>query len=545
MPKTTFVLILATVLGAALWLTLRPSSGPLPETPASDRSEGADFSRETEGLPEAKPMETVALSDGAAYDLNIAPAKRTLAGRPTRVLAYNGMFPGPLLKVRQGDNVTIRLKNEGDTETTLHPHGLRLDNHSDGIPGITQDPVKVGGTFEYRLSFPDAGMFWYHPHVRTDYALESGLYGAILVEPEAADYWAPADREEAMIVDDIALEAGGLRRFNRETTDHALMGRYGGTMLVNGMESYRLEARAGEVVRFGILNAANARPFQVAFAGARMKVVGADMGRYEQETFADNVLLGPGERRIVEVFFERPGTYALEHRTPDRTYALGAVRVSNGSATAAAGTFPTLRRNDSVSTELERLSPHLSREPDKRLRLTLAMDAGGMGDHSAMQEMMHGGMHQMPDGSMMMNADMGMGDDGHAVEWEDTMLSMNQGMTNRIMAWQMQDEATGRVNMDITDWNFKRESLVKVRIFNDPRSMHPMQHPIHFHGQRFVVLATNGEPNQNRVWQDTTLILKGDTVDLLVEMSNPGDWMAHCHIAEHAEAGMMLPFSVE
>ncbi len=75
--------------------------------------------------------------------------------------------------------------------------------------------------------------------------------------------------------------------------------------------------------------------------------------------------------------------------------------------------------------------------------------------------------------------------------------------------------------------------------------MHPMQHPIHFHGQRFLVLSRDGEQETNMAWKDTVLIPSGETVEILLEVTNPGEWMAHCHIAEHLEAGMMLPFNVK
>ena len=95
------------------------------------------------------------------------------------------------------------------------------------------------------------------------------------------------------------------------------------------------------------------------------------------------------------------------------------------------------------------------------------------------------------------------------------------------------------------DWSFNQGDVVKIRIFNDPDSMHPMQHPIHFHGQRFVVLSRDGVVNNNFQWKDTTLIPTGQTIDILVEMSNPGTWMTHCHIAEHLHAGMMFGFKVK
>ena len=85
---------------------------------------------------------------------------------------------------------------------------------------------------------------------------------------------------------------------------------------------------------------------------------------------------------------------------------------------------------------------------------------------------------------------------------------------------------------------------MKIRVFNDPKSFHPMNHPIHIHGQRFLVLSLDGAENSNLVWKDTAVVPVGSTLDMLVEMSNPGEWMAHCHIAEHLHAGMMLRFSV-
>jgi len=130
------------------------------------------------------------------------------------------------------------------------------------------------------------------------------------------------------------------------------------------------------------------------------------------------------------------------------------------------------------------------------------------------------------------------------IEWEDDIGVMNAMSNSNSVKWEIIDEDNGRVNGDI-NWIFSKGDMVKVRIFNDPTSMHPMQHPIHFHGQRFVVLSTNGLMNDNMAWKDTTLVQTGDTVDILVEMSNPGFWMAHCHIAEHLHSGMMFGFVVK
>jgi FtsP/CotA-like multicopper oxidase with cupredoxin domain len=106
------------------------------------------------------------------------------------------------------------------------------------------------------------------------------------------------------------------------------------------------------------------------------------------------------------------------------------------------------------------------------------------------------------------------------------------------------DAQTKNANMDI-QWAFKKGDLVKIRIYNDPNSMHPMQHPIHFHGQRFIVATKDGKTVTNQVWKDTVLIPSGSTYDIILEASNPGEWMGHCHISEHLEASMMLGFKVE
>ena len=147
------------------------------------------------------------------------------------------------------------------------------------------------------------------------------------------------------------------------------------------------------------------------------------------------------------------------------------------------------------------------------------------------------GMHGKMMGGMM------EGHEEDGIEWEDTMAMMNRQMTSDFLTWEIIDEKTGKKNMDI-DYNWKVGDLVKIRIFNDPNSMHPMQHPIHFHGNRFLVLAEDGNMNDNLVWKDTVLVPVGEEVDILLEISNPGEWMVHCHIAEHLSSGMMTSFEV-
>lgn len=498
------------------------------------------FSTDIAGLSEAKASETVELKNGDLYSLTASIVKKKIGNSEVKMLAYNGMIPGPMIKVPQGAEITLNFANDTDVDTTIHSHGVRLENQFDGVPDITQKAVKPGESFAYKIKFPDEGMYWYHPHIREDYAQELGLYGNYFVVPNDPNYWSPVNREIALFIDDILMENGKIASFSKTSADHTLMGRFGNTMLVNGETNYALAAKAGEVIRFYITNSANTRTFNVSIPGAKMKLVGGDGGKYERETWADSVILSPSERAIVEVLFPNAGSYAILHKTPERTYTLGTITVASGKADVSyEREFALLRLNIDMQSEIDVLRPSFSKPADKRLELTtdMGMDMQGM---MGSQNMSGSGGHMMPDGTMMG----GMMGDNEPIEWEDTNNMMNAMSSAAMMKWVLLDKDTGKKNMDI-DWDFKVGDKVKISIANDPDSMHPMQHPIHIHGQRFVVLSTNGKPSDNLVWKDTVLVLNGDTVDLLVDMTNPGDWMAHCHIAEHLEADMMFAFKVQ
>jgi FtsP/CotA-like multicopper oxidase with cupredoxin domain len=142
---------------------------------------------------------------------------------------------------------------------------------------------------------------------------------------------------------------------------------------------------------------------------------------------------------------------------------------------------------------------------------------------------------------------MNMSESPDGIEWDSSngmMQMMNNMATAEETKWKITDAATQKSNDDI-DWTLKQGQPIKIEIYNDPKSMHPMQHPIHFHGQRFLMLSVNGVKQTDLAWKDTTLVPAGATVDILLDPSNPGEWMAHCHIAEHLQAGMMFKFKVE
>lgn len=513
------------LLGIAVFVFLNNSSPPntTSDGPYSGYNIGSVYLPEK--YVELLPAKEAMLENGSTFSLSAEIVQYELNGKTVYGYAYNQQIPGPLIKVKKGDRVTIEFTNNIDQPTTVHWHGLRLENKNDGVPGVTQEEVLPGKSFTYTLDFPDEGLFWYHPHVREDMQQELGLYGAILVSSNENE---PEYIENVLVIDDIRLENNQIAPFHEKETNFAVMGRFGNTFLVNGKTDYSLSLSANAINRLYLLNTSNVRPYRLTIPDAQIKYVGGDVGKLGQPFLTNEIVLAPSERAIIDVVFPKPGNYSLLNDTPVAKKTLATFQVEPNSGE---NQTLSLEADSEAQADIEQYREYFDDPVSQSYELTIrwpVMD-------TMMKNMQHSGM----------NMKQGMGHtEESTIEWEDEMEGVNAVTTNDEVTWIIRDEKTKIENMDF-EWNVKKGDIKKIRIKNLSESSHPMQHPIHMHGNRFLVLTQNGKTNQHLVWKDSVLIPQGEEIEILVEFTNPGEWMLHCHIAEHLSSGMMTSVKVE
>jgi FtsP/CotA-like multicopper oxidase with cupredoxin domain len=264
----------------------------------------------------------------------------------TRAWGFNGQVPGPVIEARVGDVLEVELTNRLPVPTSIHWHGLRLAAPMDGTD-IVQEPVPPGATFVYRFHLPDAGTFWYHPHVDETTQLERGLYGAIVVRGAGE----PAlDGERVLVLDDVSLDRDGqLKPPGWWMEQHD--GRQGSTRLVNGRQEPELTISAGQVERWRIVNAASARYVRLSIGGRPFTVLGTDGGLVDKPQLVDEVLLVPGDRVDLavgpfaegEVVELRSLKYDRRTIARSRDERIATIRV--GAATPTDAVIPTTLRD--------------------------------------------------------------------------------------------------------------------------------------------------------------------------------------------------------
>lgn len=426
-------------------------------------------------LARAYPASAPTASGSQTYALRAAPAQvQQFDGRILDVWAYNERVPGPVLRVRLGEELEVRLRNDLPQPTTIHWHGVRVPNAMDGVPGITQDPIPPGGSFTYRFVPKDAGTFWFHPHVRGAEQVERGLYGVLVVDDATP---LPYSRDEVWVLDDWRLGSDG-QLDPRFVTRHDLAhdGRWGQAVTVNGDSAQRMMVRPGERLRLRLVNTSNARVYRPDFGELAVRVIAVD-GMYTGRPLPlDGFELAPGNRLDLDI--EAPATVG-DHRIVDRftrrPFTLATIRI-------AGEPVETSQFDPPSNANMPAWRTAMSRDVD----VTYALNARRGGEHG--------------------------------------------------IQWTINGQAWGE--HQITELSGGR--WTRIRFQNDSHRLHPM----HIHGQFFKVIARNGVAVDEPYFRDTILLHGREAIDVGMVPIDWGRWMMHCHILEHAEAGMMTLIEV-
>lgn len=258
-------------------------------------------------------------------------------GRKVRGYGFNGQVPGPVLDAKQGVPLEIEFTNGLPEPTVIHWHGLRIPAAMDGTE-VVQRPVQPGETFTYRFTPPDAGTFWYHPHLNETEQMEKGLYGALIVR--AADELA-LDGEKILVFDDLRVDKSGqIAKFGGLIDRHN--GREGNVRLINGTCEPAFQVAAGQIERWRIVNASSARYVRLSLGGLPFQIIGTDGGFIEAPVTATEVLLPPADRVELAVGpFEKEGALDIANLPYNRMAGkkgverFGTIRVAPRKASTA------------------------------------------------------------------------------------------------------------------------------------------------------------------------------------------------------------------
>ena len=364
------------------------------------------------GLARALPLrQSYAEPASKEYRLAARTATVNLTGggtMDTAVWAYEGTVPGPELRVRRGQPVRITVVNKLGEDTTVHWHGIRLPNAMDGVPGLTQKPIRPGESFVYEFTPPDAGTFWYHPHADTLQQLGHGLAGALIVEE--AEPVPGIDRDLLWFIEDWRLDdkgriAGGFG--NRMET--GMSGRIGNTVTINGRVPNAVPVGTGERVRLRLVNATLARIVGLRFDGHNPVVVAYDGQPCEPHSpEGGRVVLGPAMR--ADLIIDMTGKPGQSYRViddfyQDLAYKFVDLAYDPGKSARELRSDPPARLPDNPLPE-----PDLATAE----RHEIALQGGMMGGMGMMGGGMMGGMGMMShDGATWAMNGMSMTGDGH------------------------------------------------------------------------------------------------------------------------------------
>jgi FtsP/CotA-like multicopper oxidase with cupredoxin domain len=432
------------------------------------------------GLTLAQPADRNPDPNILEIDLKARLADVTIGGTTVKAWTYDGQLPGPLIRAKVGDRLIVHFTNELPSPTTVHWHGVRLPIEMDGVPGISQPDVKTGESFTYDFVLRDAGLYWYHPHVMSAAQVGYGLYGALLVD-DPSDTVGVTD-QLTLVLSDVGFDGKGvLEPADSGGSAGNVFGREGSTVLANGRANPRLLARAGAPQRWRIVNTAKSRYFLLDLQGQPFTVIGTDGGLQERSVTTQQLLITPGER--LDVLLAPAGAPGSELPLRSMLYNRGYGSVEFRSVetllTIAFSQEPALDPRPLPVVTRQIVPPLVGDATKVDLTLTLPpVDARG---HSEFR------VNGVP-------------------FWKAMPYRAKLGETQ---VWVINND---------TQWD----------------------HPFHIHGYFFMPLDDRNQPVRPLAWKDTVNLPMKATTRLLVAFDErPGTWMFHCHILDHAEAGLM------
>ncbi len=428
------------------------------------------------------------------YALTAAPTRVSLGSRNVSTIGFNESLPGPLLRTTEGDRLHVDVNNNLSTSTTIHWHGIPIVNKMDGVPGLTQSPIRSGSTFTYDFKVPVSGTYWYHSHSSAQ--LDRGMYGPLIVDPkrEPLSY----DREVVLVLDDWRDGIGkrshallslyecqtGFERHTAEAGRPPVEPASFPYHLINGKAAQnptQISVNRGEVVRFRIINAGSATVYRVALAGHRMRVTHAD-GQPVAPVDVDALDIGMAERYDVLVHANHPGVWQLAAQPSARgPLARAIVRYNGSSGAAPPAHFKPKQLKGKV------------------LKYGMLRTSGGYGIPSGKPDM-----------------------------------TMYVSLRSRFGAFYM--TFNGRVLPVDQPLHIPRNTHVRFIITNASGQIHPM----HLHGHFFQLANGTG----NGPMKDTVNVNPSQsfTVDWIA--NNPGKWVFHCHNLYHMLNGLMNVISI-
>ena len=454
----------------------------------------------------AVPFATLALAkvEPGVFELRAQKASISLAGvkyGASNLWLYNGETPGPEIRVSQGDRVRVRFTNELDEPTSIHWHGIRIENAMDGVAGLTQDPVQPGDSFDYDFIVPDAGTFWYHAHKKSWEQVARGLYGPLIVDESEPSF--DRDHDITLTIDDWRLGRDGTLQLASlgAFMDWTHAGRLGNWVTTNGKSQPEFELKTGENYRIRLINASNARILQISPKKMGARVLGFDGFVFDEVGDSpERLVLTPAQRvdllisasSVGDKAMTEVGDFALEELSGRNALHIAKFKFVESSGDLAK---PVILRPNNVKL------PDLANAK----RMPLVMAGGAMGRLGKI----------VFEGKELNNDD---------IERTKQVWTFN-GVANLAKA---------------PFFSIERGETVIIETENQTGWLHGM----HVHGHHFQVVSLNGNELEEKHWRDTFIIDRKETVGIAFVADNPGKWLFHCHMLEHAAAGMTTWFEV-